>query len=147
MFKYDKIPADMKKTRRWVLWRLRKMEDGRTTKIPINANSGYGAKSNDEDTWVSFDEAFKKVEYFNCQGVGFMLGNGYFGVDIDHAIDDKELIDEFASTLKSYTERSQSGEGIHIICKGVLPSGSRRKGNIEMYDSARFFAMTGVYQG
>ena len=143
MFNYDKIPNDMKNTRRWVLWRVRKLEDGRTTKIPINANNGYGAKSNDEETWVSFDEAIEKVEYFNCQGVGFMLGNGYFGVDIDHAIDDKELIDEFASSLKSYTERSQSGQGIHIICKGVLPVGSRRKGNIEMYDSARFFAMTG----
>ena len=143
MFKYDKIPNDMKNTRRWVLWRVRKLEDGRTTKIPINANNGYGAKSNDNDTWVSFDEAIAKVKYFNCQGVGFMLGNGYFGVDIDHAIQDVNLIREFATTLKSYTERSQSGDGVHIICKGVLPVSSRRKGNIEMYASARFFAMTG----
>lgn len=143
MFKYDKIPQDMRNTRRWVLWRIRKMEDGRTTKIPINANNGYGAKSNDEDTWVGFEEAKGKVEYFNCQGIGFMLGNGYFGVDIDHAIDNKDLVNEFAGALKSYTEKSQSGEGIHIICKGVLPVGPRRKGNIEMYDSVRFFALTG----
>ena len=143
MFNYSKIPQEMKNTKRWVLWKLKKTDDGRTTKIPINANSGYGAKSNDESTWVSFDEALSKVSYFNCNGLGFMLGNGYFGVDIDHAIDNTDLINEFIDTLKSYTERSQSGEGIHIICKGVLPSGNRRKGNIEMYDNARFFAMTG----
>lgn len=143
MFNYEKIPNEMKQVKRWVLWKLKKLDDGKTTKIPINAKTGYGAKSNDESTWVSFDEALKKVKYFNCNGLGFMLGNGYFGVDIDHAIDDKDLINEFVESLKSYTERSQSSEGIHIICRGVLPTGNRRKGNIEMYDNARFFAMTG----
>ena len=143
MFNYDKIPHEMKNVKRWVLWKLKKSSNGKTTKIPINAKNGYGAKSNDESTWVSFNEALEKVEYFNCNGLGFMLGNGYFGVDIDHAMDDKELINEFISSLKSYTELSQSGDGIHIICKGVLPVGNRRKGNIEMYDNARFFAMTG----
>lgn len=143
MFNYDKIPQDMKNLKRWVLWKIRKLENGKTTKIPINAKNGYGAKSNDEETWVTFDYALDKINYYQCNGLGFMLGNGYFGVDIDHAIEDKDLIDEFVNSLKSYTEKSQSGEGIHIICKGVLPVGNRRKGNIEMYDSARFFAMTG----
>ena len=142
-FNYDNVPYEMKQLKRWVLWKVRKLENGKTTKIPINANNGYGAKSNDESTWTTFDDAIKKVDFYNCLGLGFMLGNGYFGVDIDHALDDKDLINEFVEHLKSYTEKSQSGEGIHIICKGVLPIGNRRKGNIEMYDSARFFAMTG----
>ena len=143
MYDYSKIPQELKQLNRWVLWKLKVNEKGKTTKIPINAKNGYGAKSNDPDTWVSFDEALEKVEYFNCKGLGFMLGNGYFGIDIDHQLDNKDLINEFVNTLSSYTEISQSGEGIHIICKGVLPIGNRRKGNIEMYDSARFFAMTG----
>ena len=142
-FNYDKVPYEIKQLKRWVLWKVRKLENGKTTKVPINANNGYGAKSNDESTWTTFDDAIKKVDFYNCSGLGFMLGNGYFGVDIDHALEDKDLIDEFVNHLKSYTEKSQSGEGIHIICKGVLPVGNRRKGNIEMYDSARFFAMTG----
>lgn len=142
-FDYKKIPQEIKELKRWVLWKIKKVDEKRTTKIPINANNGFGAKSNDDSTWVFFDEAIKKVEFYNCDGVGFMLGNGYFGVDIDHAIDNKDLIVEFINHLQSYTEKSQSGEGIHIICKGVLPVGNRRKGNIEMYDSVRFFAMTG----
>ena len=142
-YNYDKVPIEIKHLKRWVLWKTRKLENGKTTKVPINANNGYGAKSNDESTWTTFEDAIKKVEFYNCNGVGFMLGNGYFGIDIDHALDDEDLINEFVNHLKSYTEKSQSGEGIHIICKGVLPVGNRRKGNVEMYDSARFFAMTG----
>ena len=130
-FFYNNIPEEMKQLKRWVLWKKRKMENGKTTKIPINAKNGYGAKSNDDETWVDFYTALFNIDTFNCEGLGFMLGNGYFGVDIDHAIDDKELINEFVSTLDSYTEVSQSGDGIHIICKGVLPVGARRKGNIE----------------
>ena len=142
-YSYEKLPNEIKQLKRWVLWKVRRLENGKTTKVPINAMNGYGAKSNDESTWTTFEDAIKKVEFYNCNGVGFMLGNGYFGIDIDHAIDDTDLINEFVDGLKSYTEKSQSGEGIHIICKGVLPVGNRRKGNVEMYDSARFFAMTG----
>ena len=102
-----------------------------------------GLKATMTPTWVSFDEAIKALDYYKCNGLGFMLGNGYFGVDLDNVIENKKLVDEFALTLKSFTELSQSGKGIHIICKGILPLGARRKDNIEMYDSARFFALTG----
>lgn len=146
-FDYNNIPAELRSLKRWVLWKLKNTDNGRTTKVPINAMNGYGAKSNDPDTWTTFDEALKNVDYFNCNGLGFMLGNGYFGVDIDHAIQDKKLIYEFVGKLKSYTEISQSGEGIHIICKGILPVGARRKKNVEMYDNARFFALTGNLYG
>lgn len=142
-YDYSMIPQQMKECKRWVLWRKRKMEDGRITKIPINAKSGYGAKSNDDSTWSTFDEALAKIEYFNCDGLGFMLGNGFFGVDLDHVKGKADLVSEFVNGLDSYTELSQSGEGIHIICKGVLPEGNRRKGPIEMYDNVRFFALTG----
>lgn len=142
-FDYTRIPDEMKDLKRWVLWKIQVNEKGKATKIPVNAQNGYGAKSNDSSTWTTFENALAKCEYYNCMGLGFMLGNGYFGVDIDHQLDNEDLINEFVETLKSYTEISQSGEGIHIICKGALPIGNRRKGNIEMYDSARFFAMTG----
>ena len=78
--------------------------------------------------------------------------SGYFGVDLDDMPDElaacaegdyANTIGEFLTNLDSYTEWSQSGNGIHIICKGRLPEGARRKGKIEMYDSGRFFVMTG----
>ena len=40
-------------------------------------------------------------------------------------------------------EVSQSGTGIHAIFKGKIPGKRRRKGNYEMYQTGRFFALTG----
>jgi putative DNA primase/helicase len=79
-------------------------------------------------------------------------GCPYFGVDIDGKEEELEayqrgengnIISEFISTLQSYTEISQSGKGIHIICRGKLPKRGRRKGSVEMYEDGRFFVMTG----
>ena len=39
--------------------------------------------------------------------------------------------------LGSYTERSVSGRGVHVICRGALPDGARRRGPVEMYDRAQ----------
>ena len=85
-------------------------------------------------------------------GIGFMFANGIFGVDLDdcgneiedyrNGIDDN-IVGEFVHSLKSYTEYSVSGKGIHIICKGALPPGGRRRGAVEMYDAARYFIVTG----
>lgn len=150
MFKeenYIQVPQEMKNETRWVLWK-KVDRDGKATKIPLNAITGNGAKSNDSTTWATYEQACQGLKKFKVDGLGFMLGGGYFGVDIDHALDNGELIDEFVSQLRSYTEISQSGEGIHIICKGILPQGQRRKGNIEMYDNVRFLALTGnIYKG
>jgi putative DNA primase/helicase len=81
-----------------------------------------------------------------------MLGSGIFGIDIDGIEEDIQLykngsednvVAEFVHSLGSYAEYSQSGKGLHVICKGKLPSGGRRKGQYEFYESGRFFVMTG----
>ena len=43
-----------------------------------------------------------------------------------------------------FTELSQSGTGWHVIVKGNLPGNGSKRGRVEMYDSKRFFCMTGV---
>ena len=147
-FNYSKIPSTLKNMSRWVLWKIGTTDKGKKTKMPINANTGAFAKSNDSTTWSDFKTALKNCDVFGCDGLGFMLGNGVFGVDLDfhdstNEQDFEKHKNEFIEQLCSYTEYSQSGKGIHIICKGNLPVGNRRKGDIEMYDSARFFALTG----
>ena len=141
----SKIPACMLELRRWVCWRYENRH-GKPTKVPVQPN-GALAKPNDAATWWSFHECMSAADAFGF-GVGFMLGDGIVGVDLDHVRDPqtggiepwaKEVIDELAS----YAEVSASGRGIHILCRGALPPGRRRKGPIEMYDRARFFCMTG----
>ncbi len=45
--------------------------------------------------------------------------------------------------MQSYTEKTPSGKGLHLIIKGKLLAGRNRKGNIEIYDRLRYFTMTG----
>ena len=64
----------------------------------------------------------------------------------DHCVIDS-VIDEnatkIAQLIKSYTELSQSGTGIHIIAKAKKPGERCRSGNVEIYDNGRYFIMTG----
>ena len=146
------IPAELKALRQWVCWQAvpDPARPDHPRKTPVNPMTGGGAMSNNPDTWTDYDTAVRESKKYT--GIGFMFANGYFGVDIDNAEDAIEdykngstdnIVAEFIGTLRSYAEYSQSGRGIHIICRGKLPPGGRRKGNVEMYDSGRFFVMTG----
>ena len=159
MFKTEMIPQEIKNIPNWVCWKAEKDERSHSgiSKKPINPKTGGFAQSNNPQTWTDFETAVKAA--VNYSGIGFMFGgSGYFGVDLDDMpkdIDDYKnggtdnIISEFINTLQSYAEYSQSGTGVHIICKGKLPKGGRKKvhdyGGFEMYDSGRFFVMTGNY--
>lgn len=143
---FSNIPDILKAQKRWVCWNLVE-RDGKLTKAPVNARTGNGAQSNNPSTWSDFNTAVAGVKKFGLNGIGFMLGDGFVGVDIDHCRDESggfstEALD-IINTLESYTEFSQSGQGVHIICRGELPPGQRRRGNIEMYAEKRYFVMTG----
>ena len=134
--KVENIPQELKRLSQWVCW-------VGSDKVPKNPHTGGNAKSNDANTWASFEQAVEACEKFRFDGVGFMFANGYFGVDLDHCTDNIDFCDEFVDALKSYAEFSKSGNGIHIICRGELPKGSRRRGNVEMYSAGRYFICTG----
>lgn len=129
----ENIPQELKALDQWVCWG--------GEKLPKNPYNGKNAKSNDPTTWSDYETAVKAVEKYGLDGIGFMLTDGYFGVDLDNSTE--ELNHEFVTNLRSYAEYSKSGKGIHVIARGKLPKGRRRKDNIEMYDSGRYFIMTG----
>ncbi len=135
MTHYENIPNELKAVKNWVCW-----DSG---KLPKNPYTGGNAMSNNRETWSDFDTAMQAVEKYGFKGVGFMFSPPYFGVDLDKCIDNTEFVNEFIETLRSYNEISTSGTGIHIICRGVLPDGARRKNNVEMYQDGRYFIMTG----
>ena len=134
--KIENIPNELRDVPQWVCW-------VGSDKVPRNPFTGKNAKSNDPKTWSDLNTAASACEKYNFDGVGFMFANGYFGVDLDHCIDKVDFCDEFVETLQSYAEISKSGSGLHIICKGSLPDGARRRGGIEMYSSGRYFICTG----
>jgi len=134
--KIENIPEELKKLTQWVCWTG-------ADKIPKNPHTGGNAASNNPATWATFEQAVAACEQFRFDGLGFMFANGYFGVDLDHCLDNVDFCDEFVETLQSYAEISKSGSGIHIICRGKLPDGARRRGGVEMYSSGRYFICTG----
>jgi len=142
---FEKIPEELKKLDRWVCWRIEE-RNGQKTKVPINPLTGGRAMSNNPATWGTFYDA---IERKDVKGIGFMFnGDGIVGVDIDNCRNPvtgeiEDFAKDIINTIDSYTEISQSGKGIHIICNGKLPDGKRRKGQVEMYETGRFFIMTG----
>ena len=146
---YSNIPDELKQLKNWCVWKFQE-RNGKKTKIPFNAETGEFAKSNDKSTWSNYETA---VNAEGVDGIGFFFEPPYLGIDIDDIDDDlhryqhgdklDNIVNEFNEAFKSYTEVSPSGNGLHIIVKGKIPGSRRRKGNIEMYDSGRFFTMTG----
>ena len=142
------IPAELMPLSHWVGWRL-VQRDGKPTKVPVDPKSGNNADTTDDRTWGDCELATRAVEKFKLNGIGFVFtGAPYTGVDLDDCRDPKTgAIQGWAmkiiKQLDSYTESSPSGRGAHTLVRAKLPPGRRRKGKVEMYDTGRYFAMTG----
>lgn len=103
-------------------------------KRPINPLTGSFAKVTDSGTWTSFEEAVACIGKFGSLGIGFVLGGGFVGIDMDTCIDmeTSQISDEaleVLETLDSYTEISVSGTGLHTIIKAEglnLPFNKRK---------------------
>lgn len=147
------IPADLKDAPAWVVWHV--IPD--KPKMPFSPVNGQPAKADDATTWTSYAEAVK-VATRNNYGLGFEFGepSGIAGIDIDHCVKDGKLSDmaeDIVKTMDSYTEFSPSGEGLHIFYSLTVPQseiGERNKNpknGLEMYDSRRYFTVTGKVYG
>ena len=140
----ENIPRELKVRPQWVVWEA---VGEKPDKVPYSARAGRKASSTDLMTWSTFPEALEAYERGNYDGLGFMFcsGDPYTGVDLDNCVDEGGEIAswalEIARNLGGYTELSATGSGLHIIVRGNVPN--RRKGDIEIYSSKRFFTMTG----
>jgi hypothetical protein len=155
------IPEELKRHPSWVNWTFEERK-GKLTKPPIDPKTNEYADTTDPSTWATYDQAlkrYKECENEKIRGIGFVLSNGYSGADLDHCrnIETGEFQSwarEIITQLRSYTEITPSNEGIRVWTKGKLPKGKRVKGGlpspdggkngkIEIYDSGRFYTVTG----
>lgn len=127
-------------------------------KIPIDPFTGANAKSNDPATWGDFATAYRALQAGRYDGIGFEFGVyepetlRVAGIDLDHVVRADGTVEPFAAEIvermKSYTELSPSGTGLHILCFVKLPAIGNKKGlekdcAIEMYNHGRYFTVTG----
>jgi len=144
------IPQELREYKQWVLWKMAEV-DGRKTKLPISPWSGKLAACDKPQSWSTYRHSRFVATRFRCDGVGFVFtaDDPFCGVDLDGcrtpdgivAPDARRIIDR----LNSYAEVSPSGTGVHIFLKAKLSGGGRRTGKIEVYDSGRYFTVSGKH--
>jgi putative DNA primase/helicase len=163
------MPLELRALKNWLLW-APVWNGTKWTKRPIQI-SGHGASTTNRKHWSSFDdvklaydlaaargymelrEKGKPVQQVPVGGVGFVFdgqpdadGLVFAGVDFDKVISGSDicsLAQERIKRLGSYTERSVSGTGLHVIIKARPLASGVSYGGVEMYTSGRYFTMTG----
>jgi len=147
----------MEEKKQWIVW------TSKNKKKPFAPWTGRNHPIDplDSDNWTSFRKALKFVRHGDYDGLGFVftVDDDFVGFDLDDGVDDIEINGESVrvetdevhgkvlTALDSFTEVSQSGNGLHVIVKGDLDEyGGQvtdKDVEIEIYDRGRFFCMTG----
>jgi hypothetical protein len=139
--RYDNLPSELKTERAWVnVWN--------SSKLPMQSGIRKAASSTLPETWSSYEEAAAAVQRGTYDGIGYVFHDtGLVGIDIDAGFEDcflSGLAIDIIGHCGSYTEKSRSGRGVHILVKGTLPfKGRNNRAGVEIYQSSRYFIMTG----
>ena len=162
---YDNIPDQLRELKQWVLWK-KELKGEKWTKLPYQTTD-KPASVTDSRTWRDFTQVntfMNNDTRGRYNGIGFVFTDGYVGLDIDHCFaPDGELFPDLkmiVSMANTYTEKSQSGTGLHLIFKGHKDGDRckskkiRHEGQVEggesqyeLYEKSRFFVMTGDVYG
>ena len=152
MFVLPKELEELKSRKQWVLYRRELDEKGKLRKVPYNAMTGKRASPSDPETWCKYEAARMAFELGGYDGLGITFAGDLMGIDIDHCRDPKtgELLpfaQDIIDICDTYTEISPSGTGVHCLCYGAKPADKCKvkygESLIEMYDSGRYFTVTG----
>lgn len=135
---WHNLPMELRALSQWVV--------SGPNRVPVNPRNGQLASPTDPSTWGTFEEAI----HSGYTHIGFVLSpnDPYAIIDLDNKLENpasKEQLDRHQLILQyfeSYTEKSVSGRGYHIIVKGVIPSGVNRD-HVELYSSGRYMICTG----
>lgn len=153
---FDRVPAALRQMKQWVVWKAvpKRKRDGtvKITKVPYNPNTKRQASSSKSKTWGTFEQA---VDAYSLDtefaGIGFVFSSNddFIGIDLDSCFNEDGSLRPDAhnavALINSYTEKSPSGTGLHIICRGRLPGSGHcdNKNGREIYQEDRFFTITG----
>lgn len=133
---FEQIPAELKSLRQWCNFDV---VNGK--KLPFISGNCAKASSNNESTWRTFEEAVADIESGKRQHLGFALSESdpYFFIDLD------EEHPEIVAAVPTYTQRSVSGKGIHLIGRGSFEGEGTHPSApaIGMYQERRFVLFTG----
>lgn len=158
------IPQELRNRPQWALWGV---ESEQNPKRPYKPYPRIPANVTDTTTWGDWATALRAIEAGKAKGAGYMLNRDYTVIDLDSVIDRRGRMwpgaARIVQAVGGYVEISQSGRGLHIVARGNLDGvGLRNRAplpmsradlqryarpghvpGIEVYDRARFIALTG----
>lgn len=138
-----RLPSEITSLNQWVVNR-------KDSKLPLNAVTMQAASVSDSGSWSSYQSAIQALQARKADYLGFVFNdNGIVGIDLDKGFEDNGILPtaetmDIINHLHSYTEKSKSGRGFHILVKGSLPfAGKNNRKGIEIYQQGRYFITTG----
>lgn len=154
---WERIPGEMRNLNQWL---LAAPDENGDLKVPTSCNLQTGAivpgKSTGPETWLPFDFAVAAAKHYGL-GIGFVISanDPFVCIDLDVKNEHNEPDPSkwtgpdvlqrhqfIVNTFDSYTEISQSGQGLHIWVYGAIGRGVRRD-HVEVYSQERFIVCTG----
>lgn len=154
MFSEKNVPEELKRLKRWVLWKYESRE-GKPTKVPYSVGGGR-ADATRPESWETYTAVcnMHKMANGRYNGVGFVFSQDdpYCGIDLDDCRNPETgeitpWAQDIINTMGSYSEVSPSGTGVKIWIKGKKNTSRCRtgyeSGEIEIYDNGRYFTVTG----
>ena len=136
----ENIPAELKPHTNWAVWTPRLRGNGKIAKQPLTPISLKPAKVNTPMTWGTFPEALEARENAGMPlGLEYILDGRHdlIGVDLDDCFTPSGMLKAYAAIivdrLDTYTEKSPSGRGLRLLCRGIIPENCKGE-IIEIYD-------------
>jgi hypothetical protein len=153
------VPDDLSERDQWVLWRYEE-RNGKATKVPYQMIH-RPASSTDPSTWATHEAItnawLQAPSRYAGPGFVFSTEDPFCGIDLDDCLNSdgtlkpwaRGIVERFSDT---YMEISPSGAGLKIWARGSIPANlagvNVSDGQIEIYDHARYFAVTGrIFRG
>jgi putative DNA primase/helicase len=148
------VPDEMKAKPNWVMLRTKVDDtDGKVRKFLIDCHTGRFAKSDEPETWSTFDEARKYAAENGGATIAYALDgkDDICCIDVDNCFDENGNVTEAGKKIleykdKTYCETSISGKGLHLFGKtnGYDVRVWSKDGDMEFYQDGHFISMTGT---
>lgn len=144
----------LKTSPNWVAWDyVWNAEREDWGKVPINPRTGNPARSNDANTWSSYDAAEKRAVQDGLAGVGYMLSedDDLEGGDLDACRNPltgeiEGWAQDILRLAETYCEVSPSGTGIRMFFDGKKDKPVKfDPAHVELYSRGRYLTLTGVH--
>lgn len=150
-------PPALQSARAYLPYRLMRRSSGRWSKVPCRWSGRlYPTNALDSRHHLKFQDALNLLSAGRCDGIGLVLGPHLTlagwpltAIDLDDVVVAGQLLPaalDLLAPLSSYTERSLSGLGLHVLAAGRLPPTVRRGAvegvRMELIDNG-YLAITG----